>query len=111
MESANVIQDRYLMEETSTPKIVCLALLRGYQLGLSAGIGAHCNFYPTCSRFAYEAVKKTTALQGCFMAADRLFRDHNGLRGFYRYNRQADHFQDRVEDNIILSGLFQWLPF
>jgi len=107
----NRIDDRDLWEETSTPKFLSLAAIRLYQVFLSGNINTQCNFYPTCSRYAFKAIKRTTALQGWFMATDRLMRDHSGLRGLYPYNRQAGHFHDPVEDNLLLQPLFGLLPF
>lgn len=57
-------------------KKLLLLLLRGYQLGISPFLGQNCRFYPTCSNYALEAVRKHGALQGGFLAARRLCKCH-----------------------------------
>ena len=39
-------------------KIILLYLIKFYQLFISPILGNNCRFYPTCSNYAVEAVKK-----------------------------------------------------
>ena len=58
--------------------------------------GDNCSFYPTCSSFFIQAIKKTNVLQGTLMFADRFTRDLN-LFKLNHYSRVEDgHFYDPV---------------
>ena len=52
------------------------ALIRGYQLVVSPMLGPRCRFYPSCSAYALEAVRRHGALRGCWLAGRRLLRCH-----------------------------------
>jgi len=52
--------------------LVCL--IRAYRLVLSGWLGGRCRFYPTCSRYAEEAILEHGAIRGVAMAAWRLAR-------------------------------------
>ncbi len=60
-----------------------LWLIRGYQAGISPGLGTLCRFEPSCSRYAYEAIERHGALRGSWLAARRLGRCHPGTPGGY----------------------------
>ena len=51
-----------------------LALIRMYQLTLSAWLGGQCRFYPSCSQYAREAIQVHGALRGSGLAAWRILR-------------------------------------
>lgn len=51
-----------------------LAAIRLYQGFLSPLLPAACKFYPSCSRYAYEAVERYGARRGAWLAAKRLLR-------------------------------------
>lgn len=60
---------------THLPQTFFLALIRLYQLTLSRAMPANtCRFYPTCSRYGFEAIRKYGALKGGWMAAWRVIR-------------------------------------
>jgi uncharacterized protein len=52
------------------------ALIRVYQWTLSPLLGANCRFYPSCSQYAHEALKKYGLLKGSYLAVRRLARCH-----------------------------------
>ena len=57
------------------PQFLILALIRLYQKIISPVLpGNTCRFYPTCSRYGYEAVYKYGAIKGVFMAIYRILR-------------------------------------
>jgi hypothetical protein len=57
------------------PRILLLALIRGYQMTLSHTVPANsCRFYPTCSHYGYQAVYKYGVLKGSVMATWRVLR-------------------------------------
>jgi putative membrane protein insertion efficiency factor len=53
---------------------VLLAILRLYQGFLSPLMPSACKFYPTCSRYAYEAIEHHGARRGSWLALRRLLR-------------------------------------
>jgi putative membrane protein insertion efficiency factor len=50
--------------------------IRGYQLGLSPMLGAHCRFYPTCSCYALTAIERYGTWRGSWLGLRRLLRCH-----------------------------------
>jgi uncharacterized protein len=64
-------------------KQVLLLLIRFYQLTLSAVMGRHCRFLPTCSDYARQAIEIHGAAKGGVMAVKRICRCHPwGGHGF-----------------------------
>ncbi|MBS0652103.1 MAG: membrane protein insertion efficiency factor YidD [Verrucomicrobia bacterium] len=55
-------------------KYLFLFLIRLYQLTLSPFLGKCCRFYPSCSDYAIEAVKKHGAWKGAWLTAKRLVK-------------------------------------
>lgn len=47
-----------------------------YQCLISPFIGPACRFYPSCSEYAFEAVKKYGVLKGSYLAAKRILKCH-----------------------------------
>ena len=57
------------------PQTLLLGLIRLYQMTLSRLMPVDtCRFYPTCSRYGYEAVRRHGAVRGSLMAAWRVLR-------------------------------------
>lgn len=57
-------------------KYFLLALIRFYQLTLSYFLGRQCRFYPTCSTYAYEAIRHHGVVKGLSLALKRLSKCH-----------------------------------
>ena len=55
-------------------KRIFIALIRFYQTAVSPYRPRCCNYIPTCSQYALEAVEKYGALKGGFLALRRVFR-------------------------------------
>jgi hypothetical protein len=55
---------------------VCIALLRGYQWGLSPLFGPACRFTPTCSEYARQAIARYGIFRGIGLACWRLLKCH-----------------------------------
>lgn len=51
-------------------------LVRAYQWLLRPLIGTRCRFYPTCSDYAVEALRRHGALRGSALTLHRLCRCH-----------------------------------
>ena len=60
---------------TQLPRTALLGVIRLYQLTLSRLMPPNtCRFYPTCSRYGFEAVQKYGVLKGGWMAFWRVMR-------------------------------------
>ena len=64
-------------------KKLFLTLIRFYQKHISPAFPARCRYYPTCSRYAYEAITKYGALKGGWLALKRFLRCHPFHKGNY----------------------------
>lgn len=57
------------------PRTGLLALIRLYQVTLSRALPANtCRFYPSCSRYGFQAIQKYGAVRGGLMAFWRVMR-------------------------------------
>jgi putative membrane protein insertion efficiency factor len=57
-------------------KSIVLFSIRLYQAAISPFLGHCCRFFPTCSEYGIEAVKKHGAAKGLFLTIKRLGRCH-----------------------------------
>lgn len=55
-------------------RVLLLGLIGAYRLLLSGWLGGQCRFYPTCSRYAEEAIRVHGAVRGSALAAWRIAR-------------------------------------
>jgi len=51
-------------------------LVRIYQLALSPFLGGQCRFYPSCSEYFIEAVRRNGVARGTLLGATRLCKCH-----------------------------------
>ena len=58
-------------------------LVRFYQKFISPLKGPTCRFYPTCSQYSIEAIKKYGALKGIYLTMRRLLKCHPFHTGGY----------------------------
>jgi putative membrane protein insertion efficiency factor len=60
-----------------------IAPVRFYQRAISPGLPARCKYYPSCSEYAVQAVRRYGILRGVVLAAWRLLRcnpwSHGGV--------------------------------
>jgi putative membrane protein insertion efficiency factor len=70
-----------------------VAPIRAYQRVFSPALGERCKYYPSCSRYAVQAIENYGILRGLVLAAWRLLRcnpwSHGGV--------------DRVEDQRLFK--------
>lgn len=60
---------------THLPQTLLLGLIRLYQMTLSRLMPPDtCRFYPTCSRYGFEAIRKHGVIRGSLLAAWRVLR-------------------------------------
>jgi hypothetical protein len=55
--------------------------IRAYQRLISPLMGAHCKYYPSCSEYAVQAVRRFGILRGLVLAGWRLLRCNPLSRG------------------------------
>ena len=53
-------------------RLALIGLIRLYRVTLSGWLGGQCRFYPTCSRYAEDAIRLHGAIRGTLMAAWRI---------------------------------------
>jgi putative membrane protein insertion efficiency factor len=86
--SANGAQDAAPLQEEmrQTPKSAgvraALFALDFYKLYLSPLLAGTCRYEPTCSRYAYEAIKRFGVWRGIWLGTKRLSRCHPLSRKF-----------------------------
>ncbi|MDR0589581.1 MAG: membrane protein insertion efficiency factor YidD [Spirochaetaceae bacterium] len=60
-----------------------LVLIRFYQKFISPHLPASCRYFPTCSAYAYEAVRKHGVFRGLILSFKRILRCHPFHPGGY----------------------------
>ena len=64
-------------------KRVLIALVKFYRVAISPYSSPCCNYIPTCSQYALEALEKYGALKGGWLALKRILRCHPFCKGGY----------------------------
>ena len=64
-------------------KRLLLAFIGFYRRSISPYTPASCRFNPTCSVYAYEAIRKYGAMKGGYLALRRFLRCHPFYKGDY----------------------------
>jgi uncharacterized protein len=72
---------RFLWNAGAPARLLLIAAIRTYQLTLSRWLGGQCRFFPTCSRYAEEAIRTHGAIKGSFLASRRVLRCNPFGRG------------------------------
>ena len=88
------------LQETSETKLFLLGTIRLYQLFISSQDQSVCNFIPSCSHFAQEAISLCGLIRGVLMVSDRLQRC-NGMSIYYPWDERTGKCRDPVENYCI----------
>ena len=64
-------------------KKIMLSMIRFYQRKISPACPPRCRYYPTCSAYAYQAIKRYGAIKGGWLALKRFLRCHPFHKGDY----------------------------
>lgn len=64
-------------------KTLMIVCIRFYQLFISPLFPPTCRFYPICSQYAIEAIRKKGALKGGWLAVKRIAKCHPFHPGGY----------------------------
>ncbi|MBL6735312.1 MAG: membrane protein insertion efficiency factor YidD [Shewanellaceae bacterium] len=70
-----------MVKDKKTIQRVIILCIRGYQKCISPLMGPNCRFYPSCSSYAIESVKKFGSLKGLWLAIKRILKCHPLHRG------------------------------
>jgi putative membrane protein insertion efficiency factor len=62
-------------------KNILIGVIKLYQWTIGPVIGETCRFYPSCSHYGVEALKKHGALKGSWLTIKRICRCHPGNPG------------------------------
>lgn len=94
---------------------VSLALVQFYRIFLSHFFGGACKFYPSCSKYAQEAIAKHGARRGIVLALKRLGRCRPFTKGGFdpvpdtyddrAYREPRDRFKTRVPAQELSQAL------
>ena len=57
-------------------QLILIWLLQHYQLYISPYVGNRCRFYPSCSSYAIDAIRKYGCFKSFYFIARRLARCH-----------------------------------
>jgi uncharacterized protein len=60
-----------------------LWLIRGYQLAIAPLLGPRCRFYPSCSEYSMESLRRHGVLRGLWLTVRRIVRCHPWHPGGY----------------------------
>jgi uncharacterized protein len=55
-------------------RMILIGCIKAYRVGLSGWLGGQCRFYPSCSRYAEEAINLHGAVRGSALALWRVLR-------------------------------------
>lgn len=55
---------------------VLIGIIRLYQLTIARWLGGHCRFYPSCSDYAIEALRRHGTIKGMGLTIRRLGKCH-----------------------------------
>jgi len=88
----------FLWAAGAPERFVLLGLVKAYRATLSGWLGSQCRFYPTCSRYAEDAIRTHGALRGALMAVWRIARCGPFTGG------GVDHVPPRREAAAVFDG-------
>lgn len=88
----NLELDLITITKTKSQKPIYSGWVKFYKNYISSQDGEVCMFYPSCSNFAQNSIKKHGIFLGIFLATDRLLRC-NGRPGSYHINHN-EHYID-----------------
>jgi|DewCreStandDraft_4_1066084.scaffolds.fasta_scaffold01831_24 putative component of membrane protein insertase Oxa1/YidC/SpoIIIJ protein YidD len=108
----DVTLNEMLSDETSVVKIHFLSLIRIYHLLFSGKHTTECNFYPSCSRFTFYAIKKFGSIKGVLMGLDRINRCNQfSFTDYYDIDIEKSLLYDPIENESLFDNFFNLLNF
>ena len=67
---------RAFLKESGADILPLVGLIRLYQRAVSPLLGPCCRFYPSCSEYAVQALRRHGARKGIFLSIRRVLRCH-----------------------------------
>jgi uncharacterized protein len=80
----------------TTLRRIATTPLRFYQRAISPGLPARCKYYPSCSEYAVQAVRRYGILRGVVLAAWRLLRCNPWSHGGVDFVEDQKLFRSRA---------------
>lgn len=87
------------------PRNACIAVLSIYRAVISPLYGDVCKYYPSCSRYAYEAIQQHGMIQGVWLGSKRLARCHPWAVGGIDDVPPCEHAMPAVDRFGFVRGL------
>jgi len=87
------------------PRNACIAILALYRAAISPLYGDVCKYYPSCSRYAFEAIQQHGMLRGIWLGSKRLARCHPWAEGGIDDVPACDHARPAVARFGFVSGI------
>lgn len=75
---------------------IAILPIRAYQLLISPMVGERCKYYPSCSEYAVQAIRRFGILRGLVLAGWRLLRCNPWSRGGFDPVEQQRLFKSRA---------------
>lgn len=69
------------MNQDNIVQRLLIGIIMFYQRLISPLLGPRCRYYPSCSSYAIEALRRHGVLRGSWLAAGRILRCHPGHPG------------------------------
>lgn len=63
--------------------LILIGVILFYKKAISPHFRPVCRFYPSCSTYALESIKKHGAIKGCYLSLKRLLKCHPLHKGGY----------------------------
>lgn len=73
----------YAKRAGQLPVLISCVMIRIYQKCISPLFPPSCRYYPTCSQYAFQSLKKYGFIKGCFLSIKRILRCHPFHEGGY----------------------------
>ncbi|HZK19287.1 MAG TPA: membrane protein insertion efficiency factor YidD [Treponemataceae bacterium] len=74
---------RSVSKKHKKKSLLLCKMIRLYQISISPLFLPSCRFYPTCSNYALEAIKKYGSLKGTWLTVKRILRCNPFCNGGY----------------------------
>ena len=87
------------------PRNACIGVLSLYRAAISPLYGDVCKYYPSCSRYALEAIQQHGAIKGIWLGSRRLARCHPWAEGGIDDVPACEHARPAVGRLGFVSGL------
>lgn len=100
----NQNMDSPATRQGSAARWLLLLFVRFYQIFFSPFLGGACKFYPSCSRYAAEAIERHGAARGGWLALARLWRCRPFTQGGFDPVPDAHEVSNGAADAASLSA-------